>query len=362
MSGENGNRRRHVRVPVAAKRITLHLPETDGSRTHVPARLLDLSRGGLSGTAQLPRSALGTAVEVEIEVPKWRFVHALTVPGVIQWMSPDGSRWALRFATQDDASQKKLDDFVSRTQKAFQELVRDGAGPRLAEGLRRIELSFGHTETEGARIVLITSAVAGEGKGPVAAGLSLVLALDGHRTLLVDADAESPSIPGAVESAKGLYDTLALREAKETLDGLAVPIGRNVDLLPSGSAHPAGSVRLVQGLESLLGGLRASSYRYVILNAPPLLQSVSSSLLAGSVDDVFVVVHESLSKERDLIEARDLLSRASAPLRGIVLTDESEGPAPGFWRFGFGRLGSRSRNGAGRQAHAEASGWTGAHR
>src|SRR5262245_8411576 len=79
MARETGERRQHLRVPVASKHITLHVAGDDGSGHTVAARLLDVSPAAISGVAPLTGVTLGTRVDVELERPWWRFLHRATV-------------------------------------------------------------------------------------------------------------------------------------------------------------------------------------------------------------------------------------------------------------------------------------------
>jgi Mrp family chromosome partitioning ATPase len=335
MGREAGERRQHLRVPVASKHITLHLAADDGSGRAVSARLFDVSPAAISGIAPLAGVSLGTRVNVELERHWWRFIHRVTVPGVVRRISDDGTRWAVQFSPEDDAQKRRLETYVNRAYKAFDRVLKDGIGTRLAESLRRVALAFGVPNGDGTRVIVVTSAVADEGKGSVAAGLAMVLAQEGHRVLLADTDADSPSIAGIVTRTKGLPDALTSDESEASLKDSAVPIWRNVDLLSIAESPDANAVRPKHELTSLMGRLRGSVYDYAILNAAPLLSSATASWLAAAVDDVFVVARAVVSKERDLIQVRDLLARDKAPFRGIILTDEPDGAT----RRGRGTIG-----------------------
>jgi Mrp family chromosome partitioning ATPase len=342
MAREAGERRQHLRVPVAAKEITLHVANDDGSGRAVSARLFDVSPAAISGIAPLAGVSPGTRVDVELERHWWRFIHRVTVPGVVRRISDDGTRWAVQFSAEGGAAKRRLEAYVNRAYKAFDRVLKDGIGAQLAESLRRVALGFGVPNGGGTRVIVVTSAVADEGKGSVAAGLAMVLAQEGHHVLLVDADGESPSIAGLVTRTRAVQDDLSADEGESSLKESAVPIWRNVDLLSIGESPDANAVRPKHELASLMGRLRSSVYDYAILNASPLLNSATASWLAAAVDDVFVVARAVVSKERDLIQVRDLLARDKAPFRGIILTDEPDGSARGGRRsLGLSTITSR---------------------
>src|SRR5262249_9518447 len=157
----------------------------------------------------------------------------------------------------------------------------EGTGGKLTESLRRVALGFGPPRAEGARIVLVTSAVAADGKGSVAAGLASVLARESRRVLLVDIDADSPSIAGMVRRSNEIEETFGTLDREAALSEMAVPIWRNVDLLSDGCTQDANSMPK-QELVSLVRRVRTSVYQYAILNVPPLLRSANASWLASA--------------------------------------------------------------------------------
>jgi hypothetical protein len=295
MGREAGDRRHHPRVPIAAKPITIYLPGADGREQPHAARLMDLSPAAMGVLAPGAAVSLGTRVAIQVERRWWR---RPTVPGVVCRISDDGTRWAVQFAAETAAARRRLEGFINREYRTFDRLIRKAAGAQLAESLRRIELEVGPPKNDGARLVVITSAVAMEGKGA-----SVVLAEEGRRVLLVDIDDSGPSRSTANPDAP--------------LEARTAPICRNVDLLSIGSDA---------GFESLLKQLQTSVYHYAILNAPAILGSANAFHLVRSADDVFVVAETSISKERDLSQVRDLLARGHAPFRGIILSDESSTP------------------------------------
>ena len=148
---------------------------------------------------------------------------------------------------------------------------------------------------ERANLILVTSAMPGEGKTFTAINLALSIAMEVDKTvLLVDADVVRPSLMsrlGVDEPAKGLLDVLTDPE----LDLSEVLLRTNVPkltLLPAGS-QCANSTELLAstGMERLLDEL-ASKYadRIVVFDAPPLLPTTESRVLAARAGQVVMVV------------------------------------------------------------------------
>jgi len=168
------------------------------------------------------------------------------------------------------------------------ELSRD-AESQASEAIRtlRTGLTFLGTSEER-RVFLITSAIPGEGKSWVASNLALSFAIQGNRTLLIDADMRRPvhsEIFGYGRDSKGLSDQLSLgTPVKEIL--LRAEASENLFLFPAGSwsANPA---ELLSGksLRPLLEKLSEYFDRIVIDSAPlvPVSDTIPLAKLAQSV-------------------------------------------------------------------------------
>lgn len=300
MTRDSGERRHDPRVPVAARMVRIQVPGGGGRGRLHEARVVDVSPTAIGIAVTDLRLEVGTRVNIEVDRRWWR---RTTVPGIVCRVAADGARWAVRFAAESRSAKRRLDAFVRREQKRFAHVRETADEAQLAESLRRVEIEVGPVKAEGARVVVLTSARAVSGKGALAAGLAVVLAADQRRVLLVDVDAYAPD-PGAPPG-------------DATVDALTTPICRDVDLLTVDAGQ----------FDWLLTELRSSRYQYAIVNAPPVLDCASAVELARAADDVFIVAETSVSTERDLIEARDLLARGRAALRGVILSDEYATPA-----------------------------------
>jgi receptor protein-tyrosine kinase len=150
------------------------------------------------------------------------------------------------------------------------------------------------TQAPNRNLIMVTSAMPGEGKTFVAVNLAMSLAMEVDcRVLLVDADVLAPSVPRVlgIEPAKGLMDAL-------TGGGTPSPesfLGTNVErltLLLAGTPHANASEFL--GSEAMTRLLSELSSRYpdriVVFDSPPLLATTESRLLATYMGQVIVAV------------------------------------------------------------------------
>ncbi len=142
------------------------------------------------------------------------------------------------------------------------------------------------------KTLLITSSSAGCGKTTTAVNLSITLAAEGKRVLLVDANFRRPALKRlfpAETPAKGLSNVLVGQVA---IKDIIRPSGlEGLDLIDSGPLPPnpadlLGGQRMRDFLES-----HADSYDHIIIDGPPSLVVIDSRILAGLVDGTIAVVH-----------------------------------------------------------------------
>lgn len=169
-------------------------------------------------------------------------------------------------------------------------------------------------------LIMVTSAVAGEGKSFTSVNLAMSIAAElDHTVVLVDADVARPSllrVLGLPPSA-GLLDVL---EGKAELSD--VLLRTNVDkltVLPSGTPHAKATELLAsEAMERLLDEM-ATRYpdRIIIFDSPPLLLTTESRVLASHMGQIVVVVAAGRTQQSAVQQALDTID--ACPVRLLVL-------------------------------------------
>ena len=179
-------------------------------------------------------------------------------------------------------------------------LTPDGGRSVIAEEFRYIkrpliENAFRKTNPiRHGNLIMVTSAMPGEGKTFCAINLAMSIAMEmDHTVLLVDADVARPSVPRyfGLEVEGGLMDLLL----NEKSDFASVMLNTNVErlrLLPSGRSHKRATELLAsQAMSNLLEEI-ATRYpdRIVIFDSPPILLTSEARALARQMGQIVVVV------------------------------------------------------------------------
>jgi capsular exopolysaccharide synthesis family protein len=190
-----------------------------------------------------------------------------------------------------------------------------------AEQYRSLRTRLAHAEGPGGlRIVLVTSPQKGEGKSVTAANLSLTMAQELHRrVVLVDADLRKPSLqhlfglppgPGLSEYLSGAVD---LKDVMKFLPE------HNLTVIPAG-ATPVNPAELLgsTAMRRTLDHLRARFDR-VILDTPPVLPLADVAILAPLVDGSMMVVRAGYTPKPAIENA--LRAFDASRLLGVVLNE-----------------------------------------
>lgn len=185
---------------------------------------------------------------------------------------------------------------------------------RIAEEFRLIKRplilnAFDHSEGQfnNGNLIMVTSALAGEGKSFCAVNLAMSIAMEmDHTVLLIDADVARPSIPGylGLKPGPGLLDVLL----DDNIELSEVIMRTNVEKLSvilSGQKNRHATELLAsQNMKDLLTDI-AHRYqdRIIIFDSPPLLLTTESRALATQMGQIVMVVASETTPQKSVMEA-----------------------------------------------------------
>jgi protein-tyrosine kinase len=185
----------------------------------------------------------------------------------------------------------------------------------------------------GANLVMVTSAVAGEGKSFCALNLAMSIAMELDSTvLLVDADVASPSLLRMLRlpDSRGLLDVLTRADA----DLNEVILRTNVEklsLLPAGTPHERATELLASEAMSRLVEELATRYpdRIVVFDSPPLLMTTESPALAAHMGQIVMVVEAEQTSVSAVKQA--LATIEQCPIVMTVLNKATRSGGSGYY-------------------------------
>ncbi len=176
------------------------------------------------------------------------------------------------------------------------------------------------TKENGLNTILITSPNENEGKSLTAANLAISLAMEvEHTVLLVDADLRRPTLHKlfGFEPAAGLSD--GLLEGKPLPDILINPGINKLTILPGrGNFSNSDDIIGSPAMKQLISEMKNRyTNRYIIFDAPPLLDSADTLILSRHIDGI-ILVTEYGKTTQDHIE-KALTTLKSTNILGTVL-------------------------------------------
>lgn len=191
---------------------------------------------------------------------------------------------------------------------------------------------------ENANLIMVTSALPGEGKTFSAINLAISMAMElDYTVLLVDADVSRPSVfrQLGLPPERGLMDVLA----GEVTDLSEVLLRTNIEklsILPAGMPHQRATELLAsENMNRLLKQI-ASRYsdRIVIFDSPPLLVTTESRVLATHMGQVLVVVEAERTTHASVKQA--LATIESCPIKLMMLNKSRESGPGSYYGYGYG--------------------------
>lgn len=212
------------------------------------------------------------------------------------------------------------------------EALRDPGSP-VSEAYNSLRGALLYSTSRGLpKIIVVTSAQAGEGKSTTSLALAQGLARIGQRTLLIDADMRRPALHhlAGIDNTRGLTDLLVsqqpLASAVKTIESTEGAF----DLVPAGPLPPSPSELLSSPRMAQLLELAAADYAAIILDSPPVLGLADAPMLAAIADGTVFVVEAERGRSGSLKAALRRLRAMDPVILGAVLV-----------KFDPARLGNR---------------------
>jgi receptor protein-tyrosine kinase len=221
-----------------------------------------------------------------------------------------------------------------------------GTSP-VAEAFRaiRTNLSLFSLDGPSSKVLVVTSAVAQEGKSGASANLALALATSGKHVLVVSGDVQRPSLheyfrrftvgrtpqPGnddrlvtAQAQNYGLIDVLAgdvaLNEAARRVELDWLDAAGSLHLLANAKTfHDPGALYQSRAMRKLLDEM-LEAYDVVVIDSPPLLGGGAASVLARLADSVVLVARLNHLTRDSGRRAVRLMAAAQVVALGTIIT------------------------------------------
>jgi len=191
---------------------------------------------------------------------------------------------------------------------------------------------FHATEKNRTQVVVITSALAGEGKTSTALNLALAIAQSKEkRILLIDGDLRRPN----VASFLGLQPKIGLGEIlrgeHEVLSSIFCLEGIDLYLLPVSQEADNPTELLSSERFGEMVALLREYFDFILFDSPPVMPFADSRLLANHTDAVILVVRAGMAPYDTVEKAIDALPRER--ILGVVLNGAEHMRESGYYDY-----------------------------
>ena len=173
---------------------------------------------------------------------------------------------------------------------------------------------------ESMRVILVTSAMGGEGKTSLSTYLAASSARSGQKTLLIDGDFRRPSVhriydqpagPGFCELMRGEYDIQEVIRPTSTKDLWILTAGIQDDQTMSLLGQP--------DVRSLFDQLR-EQFDFIIVDSAPVLPVADTLLLTQLVDAALFSILRDVSQFPKIRAAYGRITALGVPMLGAVFS------------------------------------------
>jgi polysaccharide biosynthesis transport protein len=180
------------------------------------------------------------------------------------------------------------------------------------------------------KVILITSALPGEGKSTAAMLLAASAASSGKRTVLLDCDLRMHSISEGLRRKHQPGLSELLRGTANLVDVIIEDPARKIYLIPAGSMAPSTADLLMsQGMHDVIALLRRN-FDYIVMDSPPLLPVVDALALATVADKILLIIQWGATPRASINEAFRILGPEANRVAGIVLNKVDFHELPGY--------------------------------
>lgn len=214
----------------------------------------------------------------------------------------------------------------SRKDRGALLLTNEAVNADYSESIRNLRVKLQkQAGRSGARVIVMTSTLPGEGKSTIATNLALSLAAGGKRVILIDGDLRKQSLKpllGIHKKSDGLVEVLSCKAQNFRL--LPVPGSSLMVLSGDSTTNQPQTLLDSHRMRQILELLR-QKLDFIIIDAPPAGILSDAATIAKHADGVVYVVRQDLASSAQIINSIQTLSSGGANLLGCVLNRTQAG-------------------------------------
>ncbi|MGQ7945294.1 polysaccharide biosynthesis tyrosine autokinase [Flavobacterium sp. WC2509] len=211
----------------------------------------------------------------------------------------------------------------------------------LSESFRAIRSSlqflYKKSNVEGAKTLMITSSVSGEGKTFCSINIATVFALSEKRTVIVGMDLRKPKLFDEfnLTNTVGVVNYLIKdKKLEEVVNHTSIP---HLDVILAGPIPPNPSELILSDVMKELIDELKTKYDYIILDTPPVGLVADSLELVQYSDVILYIVRQNFTKKEMITLLNNRIGREELKNTSIILNSfENKAKYGGGYGYGYG--------------------------
>lgn len=214
--------------------------------------------------------------------------------------------------------------------------------PEFTESFRSLRMRVERAmDPEEKKVLLVSSAIPGEGKTTVSLNLAISMARRGKRVLIIDCDLRNPSVAKGLKLG-GKVSLVDYLRGKATIKDMICPTEmENLFVIPGGPGGAGVSDLLTRDRGALLIQAARKLFDFVILDTPPCSMLADAAEVAELADAGLLVVRQNFASRDQILDGVQRLGDAGLPLVGWVFNHTERSLSNGYdYNFSYGYASS----------------------
>ncbi len=204
----------------------------------------------------------------------------------------------------------------------------------IAEQFRTIRTNIDFASPDiDVQTIMVTSTGPSEGKSTTAANLAAVIAQQGKRVLIVDADLRKPTshYTFMLGNRNGMTNVLTRQSTlEEEVEQTHID---NLYALTSGPVPPNPSELLGSKAMTDLMQVFKQQFDVIVFDTPPVMAVTDAQVVANLCDGTILVVRSEQTDREEAVRSKDLLNKSGANLLGVVLNDQPRSKKDSYYYY-----------------------------
>ena len=202
--------------------------------------------------------------------------------------------------------------------------------------LRRICRRILFNNSDPPESILVTSSLSGEGNTTVSTSLAKCIAEeDNRKTLLIEGNLSNPTFKDYFDFPLSYGLTDVILKGVPLHKTTQITSIRNLHIMGAGSDEAGHPFDKIANFKDLLKEVK-KEYDFIILDAPPVLESPETAIISQQFDGTLLIVQANRTIRADVERVKKEITESGGKILGIILNRKKQYTTKTIYRKYFG--------------------------